>query len=402
MFCFLLGVNLMRIGVNCFLLRPDIGGMKQYFHTLLRELLTNDLGNKYILFHYPCNEEELANIGTDRWKADAIALNNQLEVKQHLDKIDLYFCPFSAIWPRPVMKPTVMTIPDIQEVHYPEFFTTIDKFNRDWHYLGSTRMADRVITISEFSKSTIVKFHSISTDKVVAVHLAADQRYYNNSKTANPQYPLPDNFILYPANRWKHKNHENLLKALHILRYQRDISIHAVFTGYDVPNGYQLAEMASKYGVGDLVHQVGYLLVDEMAYLYSKARALVFPSLYEGFGIPLVEAMAVGCPIVCSNQTSLPEIAENAAIYFDPTAPEDIAESILKVWNDNILRDKLVENGKCRSLNFSAAKMAEIHKAVFEEAIRAYSPYRYWWNYIFYQHYHQILVNLKLKLGLYS
>ncbi len=392
----------MRIGVNCFLLRPDIGGMKQYFHTLLRELLTNDLENKYILFHYPHNDEELANIGTDRWKEDAIALNHQYEVKQHLDKIDLYFCPFSAIWPRPVMKPTVMTIPDIQEVHYPEFFTTIDKFNRDWHYLGSTRMADKIITISEFSKSTIVKYHRISPDKVVAVHLAANQKYYNNSKTVVPQYPLPEDFILYPANRWKHKNHDNLLKALHILRYQRDISIHAVFTGYDVPNGYQLAEMASEYGVGDIVYQVGYLLVDEMAYLYSKARALVFPSLYEGFGIPLIEAMAVGCPIVCSNQTSLPEIARDSAIYFDPTSPENIAESILKIWNKKNLREKLVEIGKRRSLDFSAAKMAEIHKTVFEEAVRSYSPYRYWWNYMFYQHYHKIFVNLKLRLGLYS
>ncbi|HWW96019.1 MAG TPA: hypothetical protein VN375_21820, partial [Vicinamibacteria bacterium] len=106
----------MRIGVNCFLLQPNIGGIKQYFLTLFRNLLENDSENQYVFFWYEHNAGELANLGTDRWKEGAVPLTDQREVLSHLDKIDLYFCPLSALYPRPLPKPSVVSLPDIQEV----------------------------------------------------------------------------------------------------------------------------------------------------------------------------------------------------------------------------------------------------------------------------------------------
>jgi len=156
----------MRIGVNCYQLLADIGGLKQYFLRLFRELLKNDEQNTYIFFYFSHNLDELSYLDDLDWQENAIELKDQQEVKEHLGKIDLYFCPFGALWPRPVPVPTVVTLVDIQEAFYPEYFTAQDLFNRHFHYTGSTKMADRVITISEFSRETIVKHLKISPHKI--------------------------------------------------------------------------------------------------------------------------------------------------------------------------------------------------------------------------------------------
>jgi glycosyltransferase involved in cell wall biosynthesis len=389
----------MRIGVNCFLLQADIGGMKQYFFNLFQELLENDHQNEYVFFHFPRNAEELVTLENTRWQANAILLNDQAEVKQHLDEIDLYFCPFGALWPRPLPLPTVVTLVDIQEVFYPEFFTDLDLYNREYHFPGSTRMADRVITISHFSKKTIVQHHRISPHKVTVAHLCADKRYYRAAEVARlPQFPLPGgDFVIYPANYWKHKNHDALLRALRWLKTEKGLKIDAVLTGYDVPNGYPLAQKVSEYGLDEQVYYVGYVTVEEMAYLYSKATMLVFPSLFEGFGIPLVEAMAAGCPVVAANATSLPEVGVEAAEYFDPLSPESIGLAIEKVWRGADLRQQLVKWGRRRAFDFSTSKLAQTHLAVFNEAAQDFSLARYAWHYWIYQHYHRWLVHFKYR-----
>src|SRR5262245_27772210 len=106
----------MRIGVNCFLLEPHIGGLKQYFINLFDWLFEQDTNNEYIFFCFPQNNSELANLRSDRWKAHAVLLENQAQITAHLKNLDLYFCPFSALAPRPVPLPSVMTLVDIQEV----------------------------------------------------------------------------------------------------------------------------------------------------------------------------------------------------------------------------------------------------------------------------------------------
>lgn len=389
----------MRIGVNCFPLLANIGGVKQYFFNLFNELLANDSKNSYTFFCFPHNVEELSNLDNNQWRENAILLNDQLEVKQYLDKIDLYFCPFGSLWPRPLPIPSVVTLVDIQEVFYPEYFSNIDLFNREYHYPGSTRMADRVITISNFSKKTIVKHHRISPHKVHVAHLCADKRFYRTDEVScPPKVPLPDeDFIIYPANRWQHKNHDTLLRALKWLEAERGLKIKAVFTGYDVPNCYPLAQKASEYGLDGQVCSAGYVTVEDLAYLYSKARMMVFPSLFEGFGIPLVEAMAVGCPVVASNVTSLPEIGVDAVEYFEPSSSESIGMAIEKIWYDTARREELIKLGRRRAQDFSAVKVAQTHLRVFREAAESFSKPRYAWHNWIYQHYHRGLIYFKYR-----
>jgi glycosyltransferase involved in cell wall biosynthesis len=387
----------MRIGVNCYQLLPDIGGLKQYFLRLFKELLKNDERNTYIFFYFAHNIDELSYLDDLKWQENAIELQDQQEVYEYLDKIDLYFCPFGALWPRPLPVPTVVTLVDIQEVIYPEYFTAQDLFNRHFHYKGSTKMADRIITISEFSRQTIVTHHKISPHKIGAIHLCADDLFYQESEEIYPSNtPLSNGeYIFYPANFWQHKNHDRLLKALKWLKTEKGLHVNAVFTGHEVANGFPIAAKIKEYGIEDQVNYLGYLPVEQIVQLYSKAKFMVFPSLYEGFGMPLIEAMAAGCPVAASNLTSLPEIGGNAADYFDPFSIESIGRIIEKLWMDSSHRNQLIKRGYKRAQNFSASKLADSHKRIFQEAADIFSRMRYIWNRWAYQYYHLCLVTLK-------
>ena len=160
--------------------------------------------------------------------------------------------------------------------------------------------------------------------------------------TVQGGFPLRQRFIFYPANHWKHKNHDCLLQALRWLRDREGLKIEAVFTGYDQPNGYPLNDKIDEYGLADQVYNAGYLSVEEMAYLYRHAFLLCFPSHFEGFGIPLVEAMSLGCPVICANTSSIPEVVGDAALLFDPNNPVECASQIKRLWINEGERQQLI------------------------------------------------------------
>jgi len=380
----------MRIGVNCFLLQKNIGGLRQYFLRLFRELLTNDMDNRYVFFYFKHNIGELEDLGTDKWKDGAILLNNQDEIGRHFNKIDLYFCPFGALWPRPVPKASVMTLVDIQERYFPEFFTSQDLWSRELHYMASTKAVDQVVTISKFSKNSIAKFHRISKDKIHVAYLTADEFFYSSDIKGKKDFiPLPERYIFYPANRWLHKNHNNLLKALSILKTEHNLTVDCVLTGFDYPTGYPLKKKIEAYGLTKQVHDIGYVSFDELKYIYENATMLCFPSLFEGFGMPLVEAMACGCPVACANVTSMPEVVGDAALLFDPHDPNDIAQCILKILSDDGTTDKLRKKGAERAKLFSQGKSAAKHLEAFEMAASSYRKSRYFYYRFLYEPIHR-------------
>jgi len=379
----------MRIGVNCFNLGPTIGGIKQYFLMLFDELLRHDHGNDYVFFWCPDNANELAQLASERWREQAVLLAGQRRIRRHLEGLDLFFCPLGALYPRPLPLPSVVMLPDIQEVFFPEFFTARALYARDRHFLASTRMADRVITISEFTKQTIVRHHHIPAEKVTVAHLCANPIFYGpSSATRAPARALPDSFILFPANFWQHKNHDALLQALRLLERERILPIDLVLTGHAVPNGYPVDAKAAEYGIAARVHNLGYVSTQELAYLYRHARMLVFPSRFEGFGIPLVEAMASGCPIAAADTTSIPEVTGPAALLFDPASPREIADAVARLWQDETLRQELSAAGKREAERFSPARVAEIHLEAFAQAVRTHSSRRYLWHRWLYAPYH--------------
>jgi len=371
----------MRIGVNCYNLVAENGGIAHYFHLLFTELLANDNENDYVFFWFSHNADELNRLASNRWREQAIFLDDQRSIRSHLGALDLFFCPLNALYPRPVAVPSVVTIADIQEAFLPQLFTPAILYSRDRHTVGSTHMADCVITISEFSKQTLLEKHRLPEQKIVVSHHCADSIFYDENRVLpSLSQPLPDVFVLYPANFWQHKNHEGLLKALRILREEEGLAIDAVLTGFPMPNGYPLAAKAAEYRVASQVHVLGHVSVGELARLYRNARMLVFPSRFEGFGIPLLEAMASGCPVAAANVASIPEVTGDAAVLFDPEQPRDIANAIARLWRDRSLRDDMAMRGRERAKAFSPARMAQAHLTAFDRAVNTYSASRYLFN----------------------
>jgi glycosyltransferase involved in cell wall biosynthesis len=393
----------MRIGVNCFLLQSHVGGVKQYFLTLFNWLLESDLDNSYVLFYFEHNLTELGKLKSDRWRSDARLLSNQDQIADYLSDIDLYFCPFNSLWPRPVSIPSVVMLVDIQEEFYPQFFTAEDLYYRDYHYPASTRAADRVLTISDFSKASIVRYHGVRKSKVIVAHLSADPLYFEAPAIAMPpDVKVPfSQFLFFPANCWPHKNHDTLLRALKLLKALGECA-NVVLTGFDIPGGYSVQAKMVEYGISECVHLAGYVTVPQMAYLYKAAEMTVFPSLFEGFGIPPVEAMAVGCPVVAAASSCLPEICGDAAEYFEPSDPVALARAICRVRGDGKLREGMIRRGHVRAIHFSVESTARAHLRAFAEAASSHSGLRFGWHRYFHEPLHKWLAGRKRALGIFE
>ena len=186
-------------------------------------------------------------------------------------------------------------------------------------------------------------------------------------------------FLLYPSNFWRHKNHTALLAALAHLRAE-GLRVRAVFTGSLMGREAEWAAEVARAGVADQVRHLGLVSRAELSWVYRRAQCLCIPSLFEGFGIPLVEAMRLGVPVACSATTSLPEIAGPAAVYFDPHDPASIARSLRRLWTDASLRRRLIAAGRSRQRRFTAERLVREHRACFVRALRSYSPARHLQN----------------------
>jgi glycosyltransferase involved in cell wall biosynthesis len=367
----------MKIGIGLNLLQPDTGGAGNYVLTLLRHWPKFAPEHPMVLFSFDHNEAMLAELPAESRRHE-IRLRVQEEVTAHLDKIDVYFCPFSSLWPRPLARPTVLTFHDMQERFFPQFFTPAQLEERFFHYDASLRMADVVVAVSDFTHQSCIEITRISGRKIRRIHHAPDEL---------PAPRRPDDwdaagwesFLFYPSNFWEHKNHVVLLRALAKCR-AAGLPIRCVFTGSLLGRDEPWRTMVSDAGVAEAVRHLGRRSRAEIAWLFQHARALVFPSLFEGFGIPLIEAMQSGCPIACSNGTSLPEIAQDSALYFDPASIDDLARTITRLWTDDALCANLAKAGRSRAAEFTAQRLVRSHVDAFELARRRYRPWKHWYR----------------------
>jgi glycosyltransferase involved in cell wall biosynthesis len=288
-------------------------------------------------------------------------------------RIDLWFCPLIDLAPRDVRLPSVVSIPDLQPEFYPDFFR---KDLANWsrkNYPASCRNATKVITLSEFSKRTIVERYGIAPEKVHSIPLAVSEAFFLHQNDAaveavKAKYNLPSEYAFYPANTWPHKNHATLVKAMHLLRTKHGKQLSWVFTGVKRGGHDAFLGAAEKLGLGQQIHVLGYVDQRDIPLLYRGARFLVFPSLFEGFGLPLLEAMASDCPVICSRTASIPEVVGEAALLFDPHNPEDIGDAMHRILTDDDLRRSLVQAGRDRCGQFSWERTGRETLKVLEAA----------------------------------
>ena len=363
----------MRIGINALYLLPGrVGGTEVYIKNLVKWLTKVDQENDYIIF---INKESIGVFdeliqrvrivlcpvkATSRplrilWEQFALPL----QIRRL--KIDILL---SAGMTSPFFSPaaSVLVIFDLQHINQPRNFA--------WYYLPflkgiiylSAKTSDALIVISECVREDVVRHYNIPPEIVFISYMAVDgDKFFKRGKedieVVRQRYNLPERFIFYPASSLPHKNHKRLLEAFKTVKKEvRDVKL--VLTG-SRDYGYEVIEKNIKEsGLDDDVLFLGWLSHDDVPFIYNAASALVFPSLHEGFGMPVIEAMASGVPVVCSGIPPLKEVAGSAAVFVDPLDTGDIARGILSVLTDNKLRERLIENGLERAGMFTWEKTA--------------------------------------------
>lgn len=283
--------------------------------------------------------------------------------------LDLVHYPRTTIFPWTVKTKCLLTLFDIQYEYYPQFFTLEELALRERRYRPSVDRAAHIIAPSQYTRQTLVEKYAAPGSKisVVPVGIADTFRRADDAEVGQlrRKYGLPPNFIYYPANTWPHKNHARLMAALRIHKEQYDSAPILVLSGRLHGNHLDAMDMAKAEGVEQQVVDLGYIPREECPALYSAASLLVFPSLFEGFGIPLVEAMACGCPIAAARATAIPDCVGDAALLFDAFDPRAIADAIYTVISDEGLRHDLVERGYRRLSLYS-------WKAIVSEIVQIY------------------------------
>lgn len=334
-----------------------LGGSETYVRELLRALGRVG-GHDYRVLLPPiaadrgeslpssvASEYRAARTTPERLLAMGLASARPGPLRRHLEDAALVHFPLTIELPRTSL-PKVVTLHDLQHLDLPELFPRAERAFRAVFWHRSVRRAERVIAISEFVRDRAVATLGIDPAKVRVVPQGLDhERLQPGAAERGP-------FLLYPARRWRHKNHERLFEAFARLRRERP-QLRLVLTGggdfSDAPDGVEVR---------------GHVDTPELVSLLQRASALVFPSLYEGFGLPPLEAMACGCPVACSNAAALPEVVGDAARLFDPRDTAAIVEAVAEVLDDPA---PWVERGVARAARFSWDETARATDAVYAE-----------------------------------
>jgi glycosyltransferase involved in cell wall biosynthesis len=272
--------------------------------------------------------------------------------------------------------PTIYQPHDLQHLHLPDFFTPREIARRELTYRTFCERAALVVMMTSWGKQDLVARYGIPPENVAVVPWGSVLSNYptpspEDLETVRRQMSLPEKFLLFPAQTWPHKNHLALLDAIALLRDETGLEVTTVCPGKQAEHFARIQARASELGLSDTVRFPGFVTPLELRSLYTIATALIFPSLFEGWGLPVSEALGIGLPVACSAIPSLMDVAGDAALTFDPTRPEEIADSIQRVWTDPALRASLAERGRKRSERFTFDRTARLFRAHYRRIGRA-------------------------------
>jgi glycosyltransferase involved in cell wall biosynthesis len=263
---------------------------------------------------------------------------------------------------------------DLQHIHLPQFFTPRERQAREITFRAYCHQATRVVVPSHWGKRDLQQQYALPASKIavipaaptpaIAVPTAAD------CEAVRRRHNLPEAFLLYPAQTWAHKNHLGLLDALARLRDEQQRVVTLICTGALNAFFPTIQRQLQALHLEQQVRFLGYVSSYELQCLYRLCRALIFPTKFEGFGLPLLEAFSAGVPVACSAVTCLPEIAAGAAVLFDPDQPAQIAGAIDRLWQDAALRQMLIQRGQIVAARYSWTQVARLFRAHYRQLAR--------------------------------
>jgi glycosyltransferase involved in cell wall biosynthesis len=279
---------------------------------------------------------------------------------------DLVHYPVTVPIPR-VRAPSLVTLFDVQHLEQPQFFSRLERLYRVAAYDRAARRANAVVSVSEHGRAAAIERLGLDPQRIEMIPMGVDLEHFSpgpgeRDDELRAAAGAPGRYLIYPANLWPHKNHERLLEAFARLS---DREVALVLTGQSYGRAEALMRRAAELGVAERVDHLGHVPYEALPALYRGAEAMVFPSLYEGFGAPPLEAMACGCPVASSHAASLREVCGDAALPFDPLDPDAIAAAIDLLLSDESLRRRLRAGGLAHAPRWTWARAAERHVALY-------------------------------------
>lgn len=378
----------MKIGIDCRMYRKEVAGIGRYSQNLVKNLLELDKENEYVLFmtENDANEYQKSKIKSQNNKVKikivniehySIAEQTKFAKIIEAEKLDLmHFLNFN--YPVNYRGKFIVTIHDLTLYFYPETAKETGFIKkRAFYYVmkKACQNSEIIIAVSESTKNDIIKTYKTDKSKIIVIHEAADDKQlmaYSLSlmakitKEIKTRYAIGDKPVLLSVGQFRpHKNLPGLVKAFDVLKSEIDAKLVILGKPDDKHRIFYQAVKASKFK-NDIILP-GFVSNEELACFYKTATVFVFPSFYEGFGLPGLEAMQAGLPVVASNKASLPEIYGKAAIYFDPLKIEDIADKMKLVLEDKKLRAKMITEGKVVAQSYSWQKTARETLEVYHE-----------------------------------
>jgi glycosyltransferase involved in cell wall biosynthesis len=350
----------LTVGIDFRPLRPiSSGGIVNSQIGLLREVVVRHPEHRYIVYGAPENRVLMERLGPG---AEAVVLpadHYHGLLGPHLGELgaDLLYRVYpgtEALQFPPARQ--IFNIPDNQHDYLPELFDVATLAYRRQAFGMALGQAGAIGTLSEFSRSTLARLAPPGRD-IFVIPPALQREHLAGPAPLSPEEAmlLPEQrFFYYPANLWPHKNHARVFTAFRAFLETQAEPFCFVLTGDDT--GWP--ELASEFPDLDIRH-LGFVAVDLVQALLRRAEALVFFSLFEGFGMPLLEAFQAGTPVLCSNSTSLPEVAGGAALLAEPTDIAAMAGAMRRIVEDRAVRDELVAGGRRRLEDFSWSHSAD-------------------------------------------
>lgn len=371
----------MKIGIDARMYGSKVSGIGNYVRHLIENLVKNDSTNEYCLFLNPKNFDELTfnnpRVKKIRTPEPWYSLKEQLTLWRRIEKEkpDITHFPNFNV-PLFFTRKFVLTIHDMTAWKFPGhrrreshlrrlgFMTAFD---------SAMKRAKKIITVSEHSKNEILSRYSKFRDKIRVITLGIEESFrreenYGIINEIRKKYSIQKPYIFYIGVWRAHKNIPGLLRAFHLMREKYRFEACLVLAGDNTFPDPKISQTIKDLHIGSEVVIAGYVPDSELRQLYSGALVTVIPSFNEGFGLHALESLACETPVAASKTTSVPEILGDAALYFDPKNPEEMAEILWRVAKNGALRKRLVERGKTVLGKYSWEESARKTLSVYTEA----------------------------------
>ncbi|MGC9395225.1 MAG: glycosyltransferase family 4 protein [Anaerolineae bacterium] len=352
---------------------PHFPGIGRYITNLARALIPQLASDEQlIVFSDPAYPLDLPSGGAAHSlpvDVSPFSLRQQWVIPRllHQHKAGVYHSAY-YLMPYVTGVPTLLTLYDLIPIRFPEHSTLKAQLLFRWATMLAVRAAEHTIAISKATRRDFLAHFSLNPERITAIPLAADPAFIpkppNVIAALRVRYQLPEKFLLYLGSNKPHKNLVRLIEAWTAIQAEApDITL--VIAGAWLPQHPEPRQRAQDLGIDDRVCWLGSLPGADLPALYTAAEAFIFPSLYEGFGLPVIEALACGTPVACANTSSLPEVAGNAAVLFDPTQTESIVDAMRQLLGDGDLRVDLQRRGLAQAAKFSWSRTAQETLALY-------------------------------------